>query len=114
MNECARLDLGEQFAIAEEERTEVHEIPPPQRFSVTKKDERPTPYAIARKYPRGFTDLTLHLPYCCFPAYRNDGMPSQVRILQPDHPIVQGVPRLFEIPRRRCTMSRFTFPSRTR
>jgi len=78
MNERARLDLGEQFAIAEGERTEVHEIPPPQRFSVPKKDERPTPFATARKYPRGFTDLTLHLPYCCFPAYRNDGMPSQV------------------------------------
>ena len=29
MNERARLDLGEQFAIAEEERTEAHEIPPP-------------------------------------------------------------------------------------
>ena len=99
MNERARLDLGEQFAIAEGERTEVHEIPPPQRFSVPKEDERPTPFAIARKYPRGFTDLTLHLPYCCFPAYRNDGMPSQVRVLEPDHPIVQGVPRLFEIPR---------------
>ena len=26
-------------------------------------------------------------------------MPSQVRVLEPDHPIVQGVPRLFEIPR---------------
>ncbi|MGZ3319100.1 MAG: ThuA domain-containing protein, partial [Isosphaeraceae bacterium] len=99
MNERARLDLGEQFAIAEGERTEVHEIPPPQRFSVPKKDERPTPFAIARKYPRGFTELTLHLPYCCFPAYRNDGMPSQVRVLEPDHPIVQGVPRPFEIPR---------------
>ena len=52
MNERARLDLGEQFAIAEGERTEVPEIPPPQRFSVPKKDERPTPFAIARKYPR--------------------------------------------------------------
>jgi trehalose utilization protein len=98
MNERARLDLGEQFDVPQGERTEVHEIPPPQRFSVPKTDERPTPFAIARKYPRGFTDLTLHLPYCCFPAYRHDGKPSQVRVLEPDHPIVKDVPRLFEIP----------------
>ncbi len=98
MNKRARLDLGEQFDVPQGERTEVHEIPPPQRFSVPKPDERPTPFAIARKYPRGFTDLTLHLPYCCFPAYRHDGKPSQVRVLEPDHPIVKDVPRLFEIP----------------
>ena len=99
MNERSRLDLGEQFDIPVGERTEVHEVAPPQRFTVPKKDEQPTPFATARKYPRGFTDLTLHLPYCCFPAYRDDGKPSQVRVLQPDHPIVQGVPRLFELPR---------------
>ncbi len=81
MNERSRLDLGEQFDIPVGEQTEVHEIPPPQRFTVPKKDERPTPFAVARKYPRGFTDLTLHLPYCCFPAYRGDGKPSQVRVL---------------------------------
>ena len=74
-------------------------FPLPSASASRSRTSDPTPFAIARKYPRGFTELTLHLPYCCFPAYRNDGMPSQVCVLEPDHPIVQGVPRLFEIPR---------------
>ena len=70
----------------------------PQRYTVPKKEERPTPYGDARKYPDQASKLTLHYPYCCFPAYRNDGKPSQVRVLKPEHPIVRGVPGRFEIP----------------
>jgi type 1 glutamine amidotransferase len=28
----------------------------------------------------------------------NDGKPSRVRVLRPDHPIVEGIPREFELP----------------
>jgi trehalose utilization protein len=38
------------------------------------------------------------LPYCCFPAYRGDGKPSDVRVVRPEHPIVAGIPRSFQIP----------------
>jgi trehalose utilization protein len=51
-----------------------------------------------RKYPDGAVQATLHLPYCCFPAYRPDGKPSQIRVLRPDHPIARGLPREFELP----------------
>ena len=98
MNERARLDLLKQFAIDDQERAEVHEVFPPQRYTVPKRDERTTPFAYARKYPDQPSKLTLHYPYCCFPAYRNDGKPSHVRVLKPEHPIVQGIPRRFEIP----------------
>ena len=33
-----------------------------------------------------------------FPVYRTDGKPSEVRILNPDHPIAAGVSPIFEIP----------------
>ena len=50
-----------------------------------------------RKYPDGRSVATVHLPLCCFPAYRADGKPSRVKILKPDHPIVRGVPAEFDI-----------------
>jgi trehalose utilization protein len=98
MYERARLDLIRQFFIGAEEMAQVHEVFPLQRYTVPKKDERPTPFGDARKYPDLPSKLTLHYPYCCFPAYRNDGKPSQLLVLKPEHPIVRGVPRRFEIP----------------
>jgi trehalose utilization protein len=41
----------------------------------------------------------LTLPQCVFPAYRNDGMPSHVTTLLPQHPIAAGLPAQWEIPR---------------
>jgi trehalose utilization protein len=34
-----------------------------------------------------------------FPAYRNDGMPSHVTTLLPQHPIAAGLPAHWDIPR---------------
>ena len=42
--------------------------------------------------------VTVHLPYCCFPAYRADGKPSWVRVLNAGHPLAEGLPAEFEIP----------------
>ncbi len=41
--------------------------------------------------------IRLTLPNCCFPAYRADGKPSQVRVLKPDHPVARGLPARFGI-----------------
>ncbi len=41
----------------------------------------------------------LALPQCVFPAYRNDGMPSHVATLLPQHPIAAGLPAQWDIPR---------------
>ena len=40
----------------------------------------------------------LTLPQCVFPAYRNDGMPSHVTTLLPQHPIAAGLPAQWDIP----------------
>ena len=115
MNERARLDLGEQFDIAEGERTEVHEIPPPQRFTVPKKDERPTPFAIARKYPRGFTDLTLASSLLLFSGLpRMTACPARYGSWNPIIRSSRACPASSRFPGRRCTTSRFTSPSPTK
>jgi len=40
----------------------------------------------------------LTLPACVFPAYRNDGAPSHVTTLLPQHPIAAGLPAQWDIP----------------
>ncbi len=40
----------------------------------------------------------LTLPACVFPVYRNDGAPSHVRTLLPQHPIAAGLPAQWDIP----------------
>ena len=41
----------------------------------------------------------LTLPQCVFPVYRNDGMPSHVTTLLPQHPLAAGLPAQWDIPR---------------
>lgn len=97
MNERARLDVEKSYPASGS--TKVKEIAPPQRQTLPRRESRVTPYVEERKYPDGSEILELHLPFCCFPAYRNDGKASSVRVLKPGHPIVKGVAAGFEIPR---------------
>lgn len=94
MNEVTRLKL---FADKTISAKDVKYIAPPTQFTVPKYDTRVTPYTSEKKYPDGRHELEVHLPYCCFPAYRNDGKPSTATVLQKSHPIMQGIPSKFEI-----------------
>lgn len=59
--------------------------------------ERFTPSVIYRKPANGPVEIRLTLPNCCFPAYRGDGKPSQMRVLRPEHPIAKGLPAQFTV-----------------
>ncbi|MFO0952360.1 MAG: ThuA domain-containing protein [Isosphaeraceae bacterium] len=96
MNERSRRDLNASLAGAA--KVVTREVTPERRYVVPKRDARPTPYSDVRKFPDGRVEATLHLPICCFPAYRGDGKPSTVRVLAADHPVMQGVPATFQIP----------------
>ena len=78
--------------------TEFSYVQPPKQYTVPKYDSRLTPYTITRKFPEGKIKHEVHLPFCCFPAYRNDGKPSMVKVLNQRHPIVKGIPASFQIP----------------
>ena len=69
-----------------------------------------TPYTDLRKFPDGGEKATVFLPYCCFPAYRADGKPSQVRVMKTDHPIAKGLPEAFELPKTEMYSEPFHVP----
>jgi trehalose utilization protein len=100
MNERTRMDVEARFRqpSAGAERVEIDYIPA-KLGAIPKPDARPTPYVTLRKFPDGLTKVAVQLPICVFPAYRNDGKPSDVRVLKPGHPIVSDVPARFAIPR---------------
>lgn len=97
MYERTRMDFEPSLRVGPGERIEIKYIAPPSRSTLPKADARLTPYASLRKFPDGLTRAEVHLPYCCFPAYRHDGKPSDVRVLKSSHPIVENVPAQFEI-----------------
>jgi len=53
----------------------------------------------------------LTLPQCVFPVYRNDGAPSHVRTLLPNHPIASGLPAQWEIPQTEMYGDPFHIPT---
>ena len=99
MNERSRHDA--LMALPKAERAgavlvETNLLPRP--LMAPRRTERLSPSASYRKPIDGPVQIELTLPNCCFPAYRGDGKPSQIRILKTDHPICQGVPVVFPVP----------------
>lgn len=97
MQERTRLEARQRFA-NEESPVELEFIKPPQRFIVPKKEDALTPFFYTRKFPDGRIKVQIKLPLCIFPAYCADQRPSQIRCLQPNHPIAEGVPQTFDLP----------------
>jgi trehalose utilization protein len=99
MYERTRIDFAKKLHDeGKEEGIDVVEVPPSHRYTVPKATEPKSPYVSYEKLSEKRQRALLQLPYCCFPAYRNDGKPSRVRVLRPEHPVVAGIPREFELP----------------
>lgn len=96
MNERSRMELAKTVASRPDDKFEIHEIPA-ERFKAPSREARLTPYVEYRKKPGGTAEANLHMPNCCFPAYRGDGKPSEVRVLTPEHRIASGLPKTFEL-----------------
>ena len=95
MNEITRRHAEQ---LVKSTQQEITYVAPPKQYTVPKYDTRITPYTIVRKFPDGKEKFEVHLPFCCFPAYRNDGKPSLVKVLKTGHPIANGLPDEFELP----------------
>ena len=54
--------------------------------------------------------VTVTLPNCAFPTYREDGKPSHVTVLNVDHPLAKGLPAKFDIPATEMYSSPFHVP----
>lgn len=97
MDEITRVRVLGALRVSAGETVEVRETAPADRYRAPARDARLTPYVELRKTPDGVTQANIHLPICCFPAYRGDGKPSLVSILLPKHPIARGLPVHFAI-----------------
>ncbi|MFO0801972.1 MAG: ThuA domain-containing protein [Gemmataceae bacterium] len=109
MYERTRLD-AEKSLKRDGVKVEIQYVEPPKRYTLPKTGDRLTPYTELRKFPDGSEKATVHLPYCCFPAYRTDGKPSQVRVLKRDHAIAKGLPEQFELPQTEMYAEPFHVP----
>lgn len=98
MNERARQDALAALAPAERATAVLVESNLfPRPLVAPKYTDRLSPAVDYRKPPAGPVEVRLTLPNCCFPAYRGDGKPSEVRVLKPGHPITRGLPATFAI-----------------
>ncbi len=97
MNERARMDTLAKLKPDERAKAKIKEVNP-KPFKAPKQGDPLTPSAQHRRIAGGLIEITLKLPNCCFPVYRADGKPSEVRTLLPKHPIARGVPAKFTIP----------------
>lgn len=73
-------------------------IPDSLRFRVPELGDALTPKLYERKFPDGRVQVTVGLPTCIFPSYRNDGQASTLFTLQPKHPIAKGIPHRVRLP----------------
>ena len=57
-----------------------------------------TPAYLALKKRGEVAKVRVDLPNCCFPGYRPDGKPSEMTVVNPEHPIAKGVAKALTIP----------------
>jgi trehalose utilization protein len=102
MNEITRVQLREELRKQGIENANIVEIPA-DRFKAPARDAKITPYwefeSVSSDESKRQRSLKLHLPNCCFPAYRNDGQPSFLQVLKPEHPLAKDLPKTFSLPR---------------
>jgi trehalose utilization protein len=97
MDERARADVRLAFTDVPPEKLVITEVPGLRK--VPSRDARLTPATDVDRKPDGTVAVTLHLPGCIFPAYRNDGKPSTVKVLDREHPLAAGLPDVFTLDR---------------
>lgn len=96
MNERAVDDALSKLDKKQRETARVVRIPS-LAYSVPKRTDPLTP-SVKQRLEDGKVVLEVRLPNCCFPAYRADGKPSEVRVLLPKHPIAAGLKEKFTLP----------------
>lgn len=110
MYDRTRTDVRRAHPALAQDETRLEFVPPPKRYHAPEKDAPLTPRLTEKERPFQTTALRVHLPNCCFPAYRAQGGPSTVTVVKPDHPIARGVPAEFAIPQTEMYAEPFHVP----
>jgi trehalose utilization protein len=82
-------------------------LDPPLKREKVKRDQPLTP----RLEKIGDNTWRLIPPACVFPVWREDGAPSHVKVLLPDHPLAKGLPAAWYIPHTEMYESPFHVPT---
>lgn len=96
MAEVTRTRTTQRYASADHQ-VEINFVQG-QDFVGPKRDSQITPRVATRKFPDGRTALKVYLPNCAFPGWREDGKPSYLTTLLPNHPIARDIPARFTLP----------------
>ena len=95
MNWRTRQDAVDHFAKTDPGKIVKFEyVAPPKPYTVPTYGSVITPAYFAYKQKGAYQGI-VHLPWCCFPAYRPDGEPSTITVKKPDHPIAKGLAGTF-------------------
>lgn len=109
MNERTREDARRRYPDPPNGPPVKFEFIAPEGRFIPTADSIRTPAFYAMKRGAQLT-VRVDLPNCVFPSYRNDGKPSTVKVLKPDHPIVKGFPASFELPQTEMYADPFHVP----
>lgn len=96
MHERAKVNALKSLPKADRKKAKVEFVGEIVRRA-PKRDAVLSPKATVEKQADGTTLITITRPNCCFPAYRNDGKPSEIETLLPKHPIAKGIPATFTL-----------------
>jgi len=107
MNAKSRQEATARFAGRD---WTLEEVPLRARYYLPKQDEPPTPRTEIAEADDGKVRIKLYLPNCCFPAYADRGTASDFKVLAPEHPITEGLPPRFEIPKTEMYADPFQVP----
>ena len=97
MNDRTKTDARKKFPDPVDGSTiEFDFVLPPGR-NVPARNSLVTPAYYALKRGGKVAKVRVDLPNCCFPAYRPDGKPSNLKVLESNHPIARGLPATFNV-----------------
>lgn len=98
----------------------IKAIPADKRATATLKINRAAPFTgptaggpltPSLAHEEGTDIWTLTMPLCGFPAWDNNGKPSHIKTLLPEHPIAKGIPAEFDVPQTEMYAEPFHVPT---
>ncbi len=97
MNARTKTEARLKFPDPEQGPAVAFEFIAPVGRNVPHRNSLVTPAYLAIRGGSGATTVRVDLPNCCFPAYRSDGKPSTIHVVNAEHPIAEGLPRTFTL-----------------
>lgn len=96
--------------VKKSERNKIKVVTVPSPGGMPKRSDPMTPSFKRTEGEDGAGIITVQLPRCVFDTVRNDGKPSHLTTLLPQHPIARGIPATFEIPQTEVYAGPFHVP----